>query len=140
MQGSGPTLRRSLSLPGTQIQPSRDSGSGGDEKRRKLERQDESRTRNALIFLAVMSILFVAAMINLRHNHGMPKSLDSGRLRPKRLSERSLAQQESSHSDKAAFITPHSLYGLSVMDITGKMVSLEKFNGMVTLIVNVACM
>lgn len=116
------------------------SSVGGGEKKRKIKMEQESRTRNALVFLAIMTLFFVAALVKLRHNHDVPKSQDGIRLRKNRLPEKFVDEPKPSYGDQSAFIPPNSLYKLSVPDLSGEMVSLEKFHGMVTLIVNVACM
>lgn len=127
---SGPTLRKS-STPNfnrTTLQSPDDEG-----KHRKVQRQQESRTKNALVFLGIMSMIFLTAMVKLRHNHDIPKSIGS---------LRSAKRQDSVALElhSAPFIPPSSIYSLSVEDITGQMVSLKNFHGMVTLIVNVACL
>ena len=40
----------------------------------------------------------------------------------------------------STFLPPNSIYKLSVEDATGQEVSLEKYAGIVTLVVNVACL
>jgi hypothetical protein len=142
---SGPTLRKSHSAVAIAVtpraQPAQSSDAGGNEKLGKINKAQESRTRNALLFLTVMGMLFIAAMVKLRHNHDIRRSQDRGRLRSKAISDRSLESNEvASLLDNSVFIHPHSLYGLSVPDIHGENVSLGRFQGMVTLIVNVACM
>ena len=37
------------------------------------------------------------------------------------------------------FLPPHSLYKLEVENIYGQMINFSKFQGMITLVVNVAC-
>jgi len=142
MQTSLPTLRKvhsSLRM-NNRVSPSQVPVGGGIEKTNKIHKEEESRTRTALIFLGVMSLLFVAAMVKLRHNHDIPKSRNFGKLRSLGISKVSDALESVSHINESEFIPPNSLYQLSVSDITGATVSLSKFFGSVTLIVNVACM
>jgi hypothetical protein len=42
--------------------------------------------------------------------------------------------------EAADFLPPNSIYKLSVPDIHGNLVDMSKFRGMVTLVVNVACL
>jgi len=156
MQGSVPTLRKvqPSSLLASQSHVSLNSttegGGGGTStgggKARKIKLQEESKTKNALVFLAVMTLIFIAAMVKLRHNHDVPKLRHFGQqkklLRSNGLVKKEIPSSiaELSHVTKEVFIPPHSLYRLSVPDITGTTVALEKFYGMVTLVVNVACM
>ena len=128
---SGP-MQRKPSTPnsGKTTPQSRDD----EGKHRKVQRQQESRTKNALVFLGIMCVVFLTAMVKLRHNHDMPKSLSSLRSHKR---HNSLAAEQ---QHAIPFIPPSSIYSLSVEDITGKMVSLNRFHGMVTLIVNVACL
>ena len=140
MQTSLPTLRKVHSSLGMNNQVSPIPAGGGIEKTKKIRKEEESRTRTALMFLGIMGLLFVAAMVKLRHNHDIPKSRHFGKLRSHGISKVSHALESVSHINKSEFIPPNSLYQLSVSDLTGATVSLSKFFGSVTLIVNVACM
>ena len=142
----GPMLRKvQASSTDADARNSRLKRTGEDgEKGSKIQRQVESRTQNALAFLGIMSLLFVVAMVKLRHNpsisvshHRMVTSLRAIQHDPPAESH---ALEEVTRSDHAIFIPPHSIYSLSIPDIRGEMVSLKKFHGMVTLIVNVACL
>jgi len=138
---SGPTQRKpggTNVLQASLRKPKKRAEDG--EKSSKILRHEESRTKNALVFLGIMSLFFLAAMVKLRHNPSA-KSRGGGLLRsPRSRPSESVELEEKTRGDKAVFIPPHSIYSLSVEDITGNMVSLEKFHGMVTLIVNVACL
>ena len=140
MQKSLPTLRKVQSSLGINNQVAPSSVGAGNEKTKKIRREEESRTRTALRFLGVMSLLFVAAMVKLRHNHDMPKSRHFGKLRSHGISKVSRALENVPDIKNAEFIPLSSLYQLSVSDITGSTVSLSRYFGLVTLIVNVACM
>ena len=128
---SGPMLRKSSTQNSGKTTPQKLDDEG---KHRKVQRQQESRTKNALVFLGIICVVFLTVMVKLRHNHDMPKSI--GSLRSHKRHD-SLAVE---HQHALPFIPPSSIYSLSVEDITGKMVSLNGFHGMVTLIVNVACL
>lgn len=142
----GPTLRKSAGpnngSPSSMNDHWRTLKREDREKGNKILQQEESRTKKALLFLAIMVLFFLAAIVKLRHNPSIRFHGSNGSLRSLRnwQPEESSALEEVTRGSNAHFIPPHSIYSLSVEDITGKMVSLEKFHGMVTLVVNVACM
>jgi hypothetical protein len=138
---SGPTLRKTQSNPSVE-RKARSKRAGDGEKGSKIKKQQESRTRNALVFLGIMSLFFVAAMVKLRHNPSVSKSHHKlGSLRSNKIPQKEVvALEEVTRGQKAVFIPPNSIYSLDVSNLTGNMVSLNKFHGMVTLIVNVACL
>jgi hypothetical protein len=138
---SGPVLRKSQANSSAERQARPKRAGDGGEKGTKMQRQQESRTQNALVFLGIMSLLFIAGMVKLRHNPSVSKSHKLGSLRSNTIPHKeSLALEEVTRGTNALFIPPHSIYSLSVSDYTGNMVSLNQFHGMVTLIVNVACL
>ena len=122
-------------LPRRQIS---DLSSGG-EQTRKIKRQEESRTTNALVFLGIMTLFFLAAMVKIRHHDpdSASSSLRSHQKRRHAAKEDTLKEIDFHHKP---FVPPDSIYSLTVPDITGSLVSLDKFRGMVTLVVNVACL
>jgi hypothetical protein len=108
------------------------------EKGSKIRRRQHSQFHRILLFLGLGLMLSLVVMVKFRHkNKYTPSKLRS--------SSRSLNQRESHESsvelmDAGSFLPPNSIYKLSVEDNLGKMLSLEKYHGMVTLIVNVACL
>lgn len=144
---SGPMLRKTGGTNVLQASLRKQKKRSEDgEKSSKIQRQQESRTKNAMVFLGIFSLIFVVAMVKLRHNHAVKSvTREASSLRSlrnaNRRAEESVALEEVTRGEQhAAFIPPHSIYSLSVEDITGSMVSLEKFHGLVTLVVNVACL
>jgi hypothetical protein len=125
-----------------------DSGDAG-EKGGKIRRQERSQLLNGLVFLGIMSVVFLVAIVKSRHNRNSPFS---NRLRSSS-GDRRLPRGEVSEGGTAAhqleivppdhnqmFLPPHSIYKLSIADATDQLISLEKFAGLVTLVVNVACL
>ena len=104
-----------------------------DRKGEKFKRVEQKRMSNVLIFLGFFSLVFLAAIIKVKHNIN-------------RYTPRSLRKSSGKQSDLVSpkvypapsFLPPNSIYRLSVEDGQGKMMSLEKYAGMVTLVVNVA--
>ena len=95
-----------------------------------------------LVFLGMLMFISTVAVVKFRHNSKyVSKALRKGR----HMMTRDLTVEEGTDAKSVdaianhAILHPSSIYRLSVPDITGKLVSLEKFQGMVTLIVNVAC-
>lgn len=129
--------RKSHSASASRSVPRRQASAS--EKTRKIQRQEESRTKNALVFLGIMTLLFVAAMVRIRHHNPESSTSSSLRSHKRRHASESLALDQLDLHHKP-FVPPDSIYSLSVKDITGGMVSLDKFQGMVTLVVNVACL
>lgn len=116
------------------------------EKVGKIRRQQESRLLSALAFLAILCFTFLVAIVKLRHNtQTSPRSSSHSslsQLRSRKTSDidNSIELQPPSHQHDNLLLPPHSIYKLSVPDANGNPTSLEKFAGMVTLIVNVACL
>lgn len=115
--------------------PSEDDDKGG-----KLRRRKESQTRAFFAFFAIVSFLFLVYVVKVNHkNKYIPSKLRSAALQ---------RHSNNHHVDATlmsgvaanSFLAPNSIYKLAVPDLSGNMVSLEKFHGMVTLIVNVACL
>lgn len=93
-----------------------------DEKGGKLQKQANIRVQNSIICLAVMTVVFLVSMVHLQHS-----SRDSGSTNTSML--RSMTE----------VLPPNSIYRLSVKDVFDEMVSLKKYAGKVTLVVNTAC-
>jgi glutathione peroxidase len=92
-----------------------------DEKGGKLQKQANVRVQNSIICLAVMTVVFLVSMVHLQHS-----SKDSGSTNMLR-------------SMTEVVLPPNSIYRLSVKDVFDEMVSLKKYAGKVTLVVNTAC-
>jgi hypothetical protein len=125
-----------------------DSGDAG-EKGGKIRRQERSQLLNGLVFLGIMSVVFLVAIVKSRHNRNSPFSnrlRSSGDRRlPREVSEGggNAGQQQLEimpPDNNQLFLPPHSIYKLSIPDATDQLISLEKFAGLVTLVVNVACL
>ena len=119
------------------------------EKVGKIRRQQESRLLSALALLAILCFTFLVAIVKLRHNtqtsprsssHSHSASLSQLRSRKTSDIDGSIEVQPPSHQHDNLLLPPHSIYKLLVPDANGNPTSLEKFAGMVTLIVNVACL
>jgi preprotein translocase subunit SecG len=109
------------------------------EKGSKIRRQQQSRFKGVIAFLGIMGMLVLVTMVKRNHNQKFtPSSLRSSR-RARSLNDHKKDPHGLELIDPAGFRNPNSIYSLSVQDITGTLASLEKFHGMVTLIVNVAC-
>ena len=104
-----------------------------ERKGEKFKRVEQKRMSNVLVFLGFFSLIFLAAIIKVKHNIN-------------RYTPRSLRKSSGKNSDQvgpkvypsSTFLPPNSIYRLSVENGKGQMMSLEKFAGMVTLVVNVA--
>jgi hypothetical protein len=92
-----------------------------DEKGGKLQKQAHVRVQNAIICLAVMTVVFLISMVHLQHSS--KESSSTNMLR----------------SMTEVVLPQNSIYRLSVLDIFDEMVSLKEYAGKVTLVVNTAC-
>lgn len=115
---------------------SEDSSYG--EKGGKIRRRQKSKLQNGLLFLGIMSLIILVAMVKLRHNEKHNSSLRSRALNKRGMESHDLGLVPPQHG--STFLPPNSIYKLSVEDATGQEVSLEKYAGIVTLVVNVACL
>jgi hypothetical protein len=112
------------------------------EKETKLRRTfQKSQFRTVLAFLGIAMLLATVAIVKFRHTFKYTNQV----LRSRRAArEESPATGTIIKNDKQVelesdFVPPTSIYRLSVLDSSDQLVSLKKFQGMVTLIVNVAC-
>jgi len=119
------------------------------EKGSKIRHRKDLKTRSVMFLLAFLISLVILAMLNRHKNehHGKSKLLRSlsssfGKGVHNRLLDKKKHSVQTRHKlgGNNALTESLSIYNLSVEDITGKFVSLEKYRGMVTLIVNVACL
>jgi glutathione peroxidase len=126
--------------------PRRPRDQDGGEKSTKLRRKtQQSQFRTVLVFLGIALMLTTVAIVKFRHKSKYTPQV----LRSRRAKEGSdgIANNNNNNNEKqrggielhSDFSPPNSIYNLSVLDDTNKMVSLKQFQGMVTLIVNVAC-
>lgn len=120
--------------------------SDASEKDGKIRRQERSQLLNGLVFLGIMSVVFLVAIVKSRHNQNSPLSnrlrSTGARRHPHEVLDGAAAQQLEivpPHNNQL-FLPPHSIYKLSIPDANDQLVLLEKFAGLVTLVVNVACL
>jgi hypothetical protein len=92
-----------------------------DEKGGKLQMQANVRVQNSIICLAVMTVVFLISMVHLQHSSKASGSTNMLR------------------SMTEVVLPPNSIYRLSVKDVFDEMVSLKRYAGKVTLVVNTAC-
>ena len=105
------------------------------EKDGKIQRRQRQQTQLKMILaaLGIFGLFALVVTVKLKHQKYSPPTLRSRRQKEKESHDLELI-------DPGHFVPPDSIYKLSIEDINGKMVSLEQFHGMVTLIVNVACL
>ena len=102
-----------------------------DAKIRK-ERHQRSQLKTAMIFLGIVCMV-VFSIVKLNNTKKYAPALLRSR------SSEKMKSLEREMIDPGRFLPPNSIYKLSVEDINGQMVNLEKYRDMVTLVVNVAC-
>ena len=95
-----------------------------DEKAGKLRQRDQNRAVQVMLFLGILSVIFLVAIVKLHHT-------------PNKRSMRHGFNKNVVQSQKTP-LPPNSIYRLSVENSSGKQESLEQFVGMVSLVVNVA--
>ena len=117
---------------------SEDDDKGGKRRRRK-----ESQARAALIIIAAISFLFLVVMVKM--NHSKRNKYVPSRIR--RANAAAAESHDGQHNPKVVHdsallpLSSDSLYNqLLIPDLLGNYVSMDKYRGMVTLIVNVACL
>lgn len=98
-----------------------------------MQRRQQSKLKLLLMVLGIIAILSLVVMVKLRHAQKYAPKLRKRSLHKGKSEELKLV-------DPGSFIPPNSIYKLSVDDLFGNAVSLEKYYGMVTLVVNVACL
>ena len=116
---------------------SEDDDKGGKRRRRK-----ESQARAVVIIFAAISFLFLVVMVKMNHskrNKYVPSRI--------RRANAAAASHDGQHKPKVVHdsallpLSSDSLYNqLLIPDLLGNYVSMDKYRGMVTLIVNVACL
>jgi len=127
-----------------------------NEKHTKIKKQKDSQIKVVLFCLGIVSFFGVIITVRFHHFHTKytPKNLRRNRSVQHRLAEKKdsnnkLLSSPLHHNDPSAdtmmvsnsdVIPPHSIYNLELEDIHGNFVDLSTFQGMVTLVVNVACL
>lgn len=106
-----------------------------DEKGSKMKRQKDSQAKAILFCLGILAFLGLVAKVEFNHLH----RFTGKRLRRHSHTSTHRKMEAAKVQSAADFLPPHSIYKLEVKDIYGEMVNFSKFQGMVTLIVNVAC-
>jgi hypothetical protein len=96
------------------------------EKQGKLKRFDQQRMTSVFVFLAVLCLVFLAAIVKLKHSRYSPRSL--------RHKPASIVQNQ--HGELTS-LPPNSIYRLEIQDGLGSPFTLD-YSGMVSLVVNVA--
>jgi hypothetical protein len=109
-----------------------------DGKASKIKRRKDSQTRAIFFCLSIIAFLGIIAKVKVNHWHKFTRN----KLRTR--SPHAVARQTEGIVNVPGvatnFLPPHSIYKLEVKDIFGKMINFSKFQGMVTLVVNVACL
>jgi hypothetical protein len=127
-----------------------------NDKNSKIKRQKDSQTKSVLFCLGIIALLVVIVRVRSNHSHKYtPERLRKTHSSHHRLAEEeedtSLTLSRQDNEEQPAdvglmtandFLPPYSIYSpnLEVEDIHGGMVNFSKFRGMVTLVVNVACL
>lgn len=109
------------------------------EKGAKLQQLAKSRMQSMVMLLLLLGVMCLVTAIKLNHNHDVPRDMSNSGLRSSRR-QMDMFGTNKYHRDTNEFIPPISLYDVSVRDSNQKMVSLGKYRGLVTLVVNVACL
>lgn len=107
------------------------SNADDDEKDGKLRHHDHNRILQVGGYLGFLSLIFIVAIVKLRHNPSYKRSIRRG----SSLAGVNITQQESS---SLARVPVNSIYRLSVETASGELEPLQKYAGMVSLVVNVA--
>ena len=129
-----------------------------NDKNSKIKRQKDSQTKSVLFCLGIIALLVVIVRVRSNHSHKYtPERLRKTHPSHHRRAEKekedtslTLSRQDNEEEQPADvglmtandFLPPYSIYSpkLEVEDIHGGMVNFSKFRGMVTLVVNVACL
>jgi len=113
-----------------------------NEKDSKMKRQKQSQTKAIVFCLSILALLGLIAKVEVNHLHMYTSHLHQ--FSPKRLRKHPHRMERRIEENAGSpggldFFPPHSIYKLEVEDIYGKMINFSKFQGMITLVVNVAC-
>ena len=113
------------------------------EKGGKIRKEKHSKFQSIIVCLVLLCILTLIVMVKFRHVDKMTSSLRKRAHNRKHVhysSETAESSQVRLQHQDGVFLPPNSIYSMSVEDLDGQMTSLQKFAGMVTLVVNVACL
>mmetsp|Transcript_8206 Transcript_8206/g.11844 ORF Transcript_8206/g.11844 Transcript_8206/m.11844 type:complete len:140 (-) Transcript_8206:590-1009(-) len=138
-------MRRSTSLAADRVastisdvaQPESDPS----EKAGKIRQSKARQAKIVMGFIGVVILVIVSVVVKIKHN----KYRDTRGLRRVREYEEERVDSgidimnQNSAAIGGTSLPPNSIYRLSVTDSDGAIVSLAKYAGMVTLVVNVAC-
>jgi len=111
------------------------------EKVGKIRRSKAKQAKIVMAFIGVVILMVVSVVVKMKHNkYSDPRGLR--RVREYEGERRDSGTELLNQNGGVAASTslpPNSIYRLSVKDSNGAVVSLAKYAGMVTLVVNVAC-
>jgi len=119
------------------------SGMDEDEKGEKLRRRARKRVKNFLLFLGILFILCALSIAQINYTRERSNSATMVRSRNVKKHEHFernddfFGQQPQQGYQQE--LPENSIYRLSFEDPFGETVNLDRFSGMVTLIVNTAC-
>ena len=118
---------------------SEDDDKGGKRRRRK-----ESQARAVVIIFAAISFLFLVVMVKMNHskrNKYVPSRIRRANAAAVAASHDGQHNSKVVHDSALLPLSSDSLYNqLLIPDLLGNYVSMDKYRGMVTLILNVACL
>ena len=100
-----------------------------ERKGRKFEQMKQKQLANVLLLFGFFCLVFLAAIVKLKH---------LSRYAPRSLRKTRPVLERKVHPYASPFLPPNSIYRLSVEDGHGQPTLLDKYAGMVTLVVNVA--
>eukprot|EP00980_Cylindrotheca_fusiformis_P029907 scaffold24027_cov132-Cylindrotheca_fusiformis.AAC.2 len=112
-----------------------------DDKGGKLRRRRQSQARSIGACLGLFCFLLLVLMVKMNHHDKYtPSKLRRHNRHSDPVAAAALEAKGVGEVVGGTFLPPDSIYRLSVPDMSGNLVSLEKYSGMVSLIVNVACL
>ena len=106
-----------------------------NEKGSKMKRQKDSQSKAIFFCLGILAFLGIIAKVEVNHLH----KFTAKRLRKRPHAAGRKMEATVDTPRVTDFLPLNSIYKLEVEDIYGKMINFSKFQGMVTLVVNVAC-
>ena len=129
------------------ISPSSDKDDDDDEKSGKLRRRKVARRRQtALIVVGCLLVLGFQVVFEMEHRQRPKQVRGSSKQQLHRQEEAVLDQPNAAVDDlfagevAAVTLPEQSIYRLSYPDINGEMISFSRFSGMLSLVVNTACL
>jgi hypothetical protein len=129
--------------------PTAQHGSDDDEKGAKLQRQARRRAQMTVNFLGLLCGIFFIAISQL-DSDGPPHPRDAKKVRSQRKSGKISRQKKTKSlsipktvdflgADAQPPLPENSIYNLEYPNTLGDIISLKRFAGQVTLVVNTAC-